>query len=233
MKKILIALALIVPIISVVSCQHKTSERNEIVSQNIDSIRHARINDSINNLDTIRILNSLFMGMTQSQFDSLKEFATPKVEIENIVFDKITASQFHGKIHNINFKGEQDFNYLLDMEELAKCILNGEKSFDAVVETLSAKYGKPNWECRMSTMDKRGHQYGLARWCFDKFEVSYTQHHWAYPKQLSLTINSEITYSIPREYTEQEIQEADSIIKVRQQELIKQEEAKIKAKGTL
>lgn len=213
MKKFLLALVLMVLMLVFIECGNTQPVSKEPTAVELDSIRHKFVNDSITELDTIRVLKTLFMGMNPAQYDSLKNNATQYVKIGLIEFNNIDTLIYHGTVHDIVLNGKHNQNYILDIDEMAKCMKEGEESFTKVIDVLFAKYGSPSWISRVSEVDKDGHQFGIAKWNFDKFSIYYEQHQYAYLRSKKFSINAKIKYSIPRIATEEEKHRSDSIVK--------------------
>lgn len=211
MKKFLLALVLMI-LMGLTGCDRNRPTAKEPTAAELDSIRHQQVKDSINRLDTIRVLKTLFMGMSPAQFDSLIHKANNFVKIGNIVFDTVDTLLYHGVVHNVRFKGRYNQTYISDMDEMARYVKNGEDSFYDVIKNLSVKYGKPSWISRMSEIDNNGYQFGIANWDFENFSVNYEQKQWARLRNDSFDVEATIEYSIPRIETREEKHRTDSIV---------------------
>ena len=211
MKKLLLALVLMAPIITA-GCKQNHPIATDLTAAELDSIRHKQVLDSLNNLDTIRILKTLFMGMNPVEYDLLKTNATQSVKIGIIEFSNIDTLLYHGKVHNIRFRGMYSQSYISDIDEMAKNVKYGEDSFHKVIENLSLEYGNPTWISRMSEVDNNGYQFGMANWDFGIFSIDYEQKQWSRLGNMTFDIESKIEYSIPRIETKEEKQRTDSVV---------------------
>lgn len=152
------------------------------------------------------------MRMAPSEFDTLVYKANKFVKIGNIVFENIDTMLYHGVVHNIIFKGKFYQNYIMNTDEMARCVRSGMDSYSDVIQSLSSKYGYPSWNTRMSELNDNGFQSGTAHWEFDKFSIEYEQNQWSRLKNMSFSIESKITYSIPRIETPKAKRQTDSIV---------------------
>lgn len=209
MKTVLLIVGVLV--VALAGCVNKQSATHEMTATELDSIRHKQINDSINQLDTIRLLGSLFMGMNIGSYDALKEESTLPINIGQLSFEKIDTSMYHNTVHNIILKAQRN-NYASTMDNMAKYAIWGENTFYDVIKALSSKYGSPSWVSRMSKISDNGEQFGISQWDFDRFSINYEQRQHANLRNNEHTIDAKITYSIPRIETPEEKQKTDSIV---------------------
>lgn len=227
MKKFLLALALVLTMV-LAGCGKKQAVIHEPTSAELDLIRHTQINDSINQLDTIKILGSLFMGMRPCDYNILKQKTILPVNIGQLSFETVDTSMYHNTVHNIILKSHS-YNYVSNMDGMAQYAVWGEHSFYDVIQLLSVKYGRPSWIAKMSETNNNGEQFGMAQWDFDKFSVNYEHRQYANLRSDEYHINAEITYSIPRIETPEEKQRTDSIINAWKQEQKAEEQRNNKA----
>lgn len=80
------------------------------------------------------------MRMAPSEFDTLVYKANKFVKIGNIVFENIDTMLYHGVVHNIIFKGKFYQNYIMNTDEMARCVRSGMDSYSDVIQSLSSKY---------------------------------------------------------------------------------------------
>ena len=208
MKKFLLML---VVAMTLLGCGKKQAIAHEPTATELDSIRHAQINDSINKLDTIRVLGSLFMGMRPCDYDTLKQKSLLPINIGQLSFEAVDTSMYHNIVHNITLKATR-YNYASSVDNMAEYAIWGENTFYDVIKALSSKYGNPTWVSRMSKMSDNGSQFGMANWDFDKFSIDYEQRQYANLRNNEHTIDAKITYSISRIETPEEKQRTDSIV---------------------
>lgn len=231
MKKFLLALVLIVPMV-LTGCGGKNTPIQEPTIAELDSIRHCEINDSINNLKRIELLGSLYMGMTREEYDSLIGQANRSIRIGRVLFEEIDTVLFHDSIHVVILKGRNSEN-VFNMDDMARCVRSGEETYREVINILSSKYGKPLADSRMGELSDNGHQFGSAIWEFDRFSVQYEQNQWAYLKNNEHTITSKITYSIPQIQTAEEKHITDSIVAAWEHDRDMEEQRQKEAKHSL
>lgn len=225
MKKILHAFSLILMINVLISSCNTNNHENDskpLTASQLDSIRHKEINDSINNLDTIKIMKVLFMGMTPEEYKSLSGQVSLILRIGRLQYWGLDTSLYHNTVHNIYLKSTDTGN-AYDLDDMKYKIISGEETFKEVVKTLSQKYGSPTYINRMSEINDNGFQRGVAWWEFDKFCVEYEQKQWARLINNTHRIEAMIKYSIPRIPTKEEKNKTDSIIKVHEQQRIIEE----------
>lgn len=204
---------------ALVGCSQKPPTAHEPTVAELDSIRHKQINDSINNLDTISILGSLFMGMTPIEYsyiieNNLQDFYKNGVVIGSLKFSMVDTAMYHHNVHTIRIKvsdskTENDETWIHRQRKWS------EKNFGEVIRVLSEKYGKPSWVIDLSPMGEyRGFQQGVANWDFDKLNISYEQKQWTYQRATYLyehRVEACMSYNIPRIPTTEEKNKADSI----------------------
>lgn len=210
MKEFLLALMLLMPMM--MGCGRRPATERELTAVELDSIRHAQINDSINRLDTIRVLSTLFMGMSPSQYDTLVYRASKFVKIGDIVFDSVDTLLYHDVVHDVNLKGRFHQDYIVDIDEMARSIKKGERTYSDVISSLSSKYGPPSYKSKLSELSDNGFQMGSASWNFDKFSIEYEQKQWARLSNMTFDVEGKISYSIPRIQTPEEKHHTDSVV---------------------
>lgn len=182
----------------------------DLTSTQIDSIHHSQINDSINALDTIKVLGSLFMGMTPDDYSINKDKVSLPLKIGRLEFSSVDTLMYHNLVHGIRLSA-----YLTDhpnnVEDMAYYILWGEETFHEVLKTLSNKYGNNIGSRRLEVFDDE-RRWGLSMWEFDKFSVEYKHEQTPDIINNKHYIRASITYSIPRIPTAEEEHRTDSII---------------------
>lgn len=215
MRSFLFWIFIFVLILDMGSCVHSQREdapqEKELTSFQRNSIRHQEINDSITSLDTIRLLGSLYMGMTPEEYSLNKEKVTLPIKIAQLQFNELDTSLYHNVLHGVYIKA-YFHDYAYDMDDMASKIKYGEEAFREVVKTLSMKYGKGS-VYEISKLTNNGHQYGNAIWIFDNLTVEYEHHQNVDLRGSKFYINAKIKYYIPRIPTEEEKQIIDSISK--------------------
>ena len=65
------------------------------------------------------------MGMNPVEYDLLKTNATQSVKIGIIEFSNIDTLLYHGKVHNIRFRGMYSQSYISDIVEMVKTLKMG------------------------------------------------------------------------------------------------------------
>lgn len=224
MKKLLILFALVVPMIFG-GCENrnKDTESKPLTVAQLDSIHHKEINDSINNLDTIKIMKVLFMGMTPEEYKNRSGQAILSLRMGRLQNWGLDTAMYHNVVHDIYLKS-RDSQDAYELDDMKYKVLSGIDTFNEVVQALSAKYGKPSFKEPMSELNDNGFQSGLALWEFDRFNVEYTQKQWAKIKNNSHVIEGKIRYSIPRIQTKEEKQRTDSIVDAWEKERLEKEQ---------
>lgn len=216
---------------------HSSSQRNnsieelELSGHQLDSIRHCQINDSINELDTIRLLGSLFMKMTPEEYKANREKVSLPIKIERLQFNIIDTALYHNVIHGIDLRASLT-TYADDLDDMAYKAKYGEETFHEVVNTLSQKYGK-GYVYGLTKMNDDGYQYGNVMWIFDSLTVEYQHTQNADVRDMKHHINAKIKYYIPRIETPEEKQITDSIINTNEKRRIIEEERNEEAKRGL
>ena len=128
-------------------CHHARQAESSVASESnfnryqLDSIRHKEINDSINTLDTIKLLGSLFMKMTPEEYQANRKNVSLPIKIERLQFDDIDTALYHNVIHGIDLRASLT-TYADDLDDMAYKAKCGEETFHEVIKTLSQKYGK-------------------------------------------------------------------------------------------
>lgn len=218
--KYLFILFLILPTI-LTGCGNRSNIDNANVApteEELDARRFKSINDSISDLDTIKVMGSLFMGMTSKEYASIasncNDYYKNGIIIGSLKFNILDTAMYHNKVHTViikasNYETENDESWInVDRK-------NSEKSFREVITSLTKKYGKPSWVIEMSPMGEyRGFQRGVANWHFDKLDINYEQKQWTYQRGQYLYehhVEGYLSYDIPRIPTTEEKNKADSI----------------------
>ena len=193
----------------------------EFTHAQLDSIRHKEINDSINNLDTIKLLGSLFMKMTPKEYQSNHEKVSLPIKIDRLQFNDIDTALYHNVIHGIDLHASLT-TYADDLDDMAYKAKYGEETFHEVVKTLSQKYGK-GCVYGLTKMNDNGFQYGNVMWIFDSLTVEYQHTQNADVRDMKHHINAKIKYYIPRIETAEEERITDSIINAHEKQRIIEE----------
>lgn len=208
-------------------CHHARQAESSIASESnfnryqLDSIRHKEINDSINNLDTIKLLGNLFMKMTPKEYQDNRDKVSLPIKIDRLQFNDIDTALYHNVIHGIDLHASLT-TYADDLDDMAYKAKYGEETFHEVIKTLSQKYGK-GCVYGLTKMNDNGFQYGNVMWIFDSLTVEYQHTQNADVRDMRHHINAKIKYYIPRIETAEEERITDSIINAHEKQRIIEE----------
>lgn len=221
------SLLLLLMLINLIGCKHKSSPlASTLTVKQLDSIRHQQVADSLASLDRFIVLGNLHLGMTKEEYDSLMPCCSKGAKFGKLQFETLDTIMYHDSVNLIKLTAsysQREFEYSEAIDQLKSLM----ETFHEVVNTLSAKYGRPT--SLMTSKDKLG--YGSSWWDFGFFKITYDQtNRITSARQHEVSAEGVITYSVPNIPTKEEKAYTDSIINIyhKEQGSIKQRNDNLK-----